>query len=70
MMQIIIFSSFVSAIVLGGLWFHDVWFPPEGRAERKRWSHSRMIENTTDQLQERLATEKAAALALHAEPKG
>ena len=30
----LIFVLFVCA-----LWYHDVWFPPEGRAYKKKWNH-------------------------------
>lgn len=39
-MLAVIFSILFSVILLGALWFHDVWYPPEGRAERKQWSRS------------------------------
>jgi hypothetical protein len=50
-MQLIIFPAFFSVILLCSLWFHDVWFPPEGRAERKKWNHAPddiSEENTSD----------------------
>ncbi len=47
-MTLILFAFLFSVIGLGGLWFHDVRFPPEGRAERKKWSHTRVIEDTLD----------------------
>jgi hypothetical protein len=31
---LLIFVLFVCA-----LWYHDVWFPPEGRAYKKKWKH-------------------------------
>src|SRR5579859_4164339 len=39
-MSVIIFSILLSVTLLGAIWFHDVWLPPEGRAEIKRWRHS------------------------------
>ena len=39
-MSVVIFSLLFSVILLCALWFHDTWSPPEGRAERKRWSRS------------------------------
>jgi len=39
-MSVVIFSILLSVTLLGTIWFHDVWYPPEGRAERMRWSHS------------------------------
>jgi hypothetical protein len=34
-------SPFLLAmILLCELWFHDVWSPPEGRAEKKKWNYS------------------------------
>ncbi|HEU5226927.1 MAG TPA: hypothetical protein VFU49_03870 [Ktedonobacteraceae bacterium] len=39
-MLVVIFSVLFSVTLLGALWFHDVWYPPEGRAERKQWSRS------------------------------
>ena len=40
-MSVVIFSILLSVILLGSLWFHDTWYPPEGRAERKRWNRSK-----------------------------
>ena len=31
-MEAIIFSFLALVIVLGGLWYHDVWHPPEEQA--------------------------------------
>lgn len=53
-MSIILFALLSMIIGLGGLWFHDVRFPPEGRAERKKWSHSVSIEDTTDHSKDQL----------------
>ena len=53
-MSIILFAFLFFVIGLGGLWFHDVRFPPEGRVERKKWSHSGLIEDTTDLSKEQL----------------
>lgn len=39
-MSTVIFSFLLAGILLSVLWFHDVWYPPEGRAEKKQWSHS------------------------------
>jgi hypothetical protein len=39
-MSAIIFSFLFIVIVLCGLWFHDVRYPPEGHAERKKWKHA------------------------------
>lgn len=39
-MSAVIFSLLFSVILLCALWFHDVWYPPEGRAEKKHWSRS------------------------------
>jgi len=39
-MLVVIFSILFSVILLCSFWFHDTWYPPEGRAERKRWSRS------------------------------
>jgi len=39
-MSVVIFSILFSMVLLGAIWFHDVWHPPEGRAEKKQWSHS------------------------------
>lgn len=39
-MSVVILSILLSVILLCALWFHDTWYPPEGRAERKHWSRS------------------------------
>jgi hypothetical protein len=39
-MSVVIFSILFSVLLLCALWFHDTWYPPEGRAERKHWSRS------------------------------
>src|SRR2546430_6178137 len=39
-MLLFIFSFLLFVILLCALWFHDVWYPPEGRAEKKKWSRS------------------------------
>jgi len=39
--MLVVFVSFLLLVILlCALWFHDVWYPPEGRAEKKKWSHS------------------------------
>ncbi len=40
----IIMSPFISLLLLFvlivcALWYHDVWFPPEGRAYKKKRNH-------------------------------
>ena len=37
-MSIVIFSFLLAGILLSALWFHDVWYQPEGRTEKKQWS--------------------------------
>ena len=39
-MSVVIFSILFSVILLCALWFHDTWYPPEGRAESKHGSRS------------------------------
>ena len=39
-MAMFIFPFLLLVILLCALWFHDVRYPPEGRAEKKKWSHS------------------------------
>ena len=39
-MLLVIFSWLFSAILLCALWFHDVEYPPEGRAEHKQWKYA------------------------------
>jgi len=37
--MLVVFVSFLLLVILlCALWFHDVWYPPEGRAEKKKWS--------------------------------
>ncbi len=38
-MSVIILSFLLAGILLCSLWFHDVWYPPEGRVKRKTWGH-------------------------------
>ena len=35
-MPYFIYLLLLSVIFVGSLWFHDVWFPPEGRAKHKK----------------------------------
>lgn len=39
-MSIVIFSFLLAVLLLSALWFHDVWYPPEGRAEKKQWNYA------------------------------
>ncbi len=38
-MSVVILSFLLAGILLCSLWFHDVWYPPEGRVKRKTWGH-------------------------------
>ena len=38
-MPYFIYLLLLSAIFVGSLWFHDVWFPPEGRAKHKKQNY-------------------------------
>jgi hypothetical protein len=29
----------IFVILVCALWYHDVWFPPEGRAYTQKWKH-------------------------------
>ena len=72
-MLAIIFSFLFLVIGLGGLWFHDVQFPPEGRAGRKKWNRSGVIEDTAAQSKEQLVAvhmTNEVATTIHAEAKG
>jgi len=36
-MSVIILPVLLLVILLLFLWFRDVWYPPEGQGERKKW---------------------------------
>ncbi len=61
-MPAIIFSLVAIVIGLSGLWYHDLRFPPEGRAYLKALNRSRIeIKNaTTDQPKEHLVGQMTA----------
>jgi hypothetical protein len=55
-MLAVIFSFLFLAVVLGSIWFHDVMFPPEGRAYLKELRRNQIgsKDETADQSKEQL----------------
>ena len=55
-MLAVIFSFFALVVVLGSIWFHDVWFPPEGRAYLRELRRNQIgsKDDTADQSKEQL----------------
>jgi cephalosporin-C deacetylase-like acetyl esterase len=55
-MLAVIFSFLFLGIVLGSIWFHDVRFPPEGRAYLRELRRNQIgsKDDTADQSKEQL----------------
>lgn len=62
-MPAVIFSFLSLGLVLGSIWFHDVWFPPEGREYLRelRRTQIRSKDGTVDQSTGQLVGAQATA---------
>lgn len=68
-MSVVIFSILFSVILLCALWFHDTWYPPEGRAERKHWNRSLdRVEGGNKHSSQRGALPQPSPVGKEAEP--
>ena len=61
-MQTIIFSFLAIVIVIGGLWYHDVRYPPEEQARDTQRNQRAMLDGTADQSKEQLVRSLDQAL--------